>query len=174
MQTELEISLKQFDMLHSLLSELQKKFMSGTAAATGFILLGIGWFASAADSAPVLKQFPHFLWVVALAPVLGAALYCYGAWLVHQQSQNTAAALGQLDDMPGEIYESRVVSRNQFFIFSAGVVLLSMILGGCIYCAGKAAPEKDDNSDEDETILQVSLPHTRIQLLVDHPQHQNM
>src|SRR5437660_11378122 len=87
MQTESEINLKQFDMLCSLLGELHKRFMSGTAASAGFILLGIVWFANTKDSAPFLRQFPHFLWIVALAPVLGALLYSYCAWLVHKRSQ---------------------------------------------------------------------------------------
>jgi hypothetical protein len=41
METGLEIRLKQFDMLNSLLGELQKGLMSGTSATAGFILLGI-------------------------------------------------------------------------------------------------------------------------------------
>jgi hypothetical protein len=158
MQIESEINLTQFDTLVSLLAELQKRFMSGTAASAAFILVCIVWFASAKDSAPFLKQFPHFLWLVALAPVLGAMLYSYCAWLVYKRSQKIATGLDRLCVMPSELYESSVVSRGQFFVFSAGVVLLSMILGGCIYCAGKSAADEED-TNEDETIMQVSLRH---------------
>ncbi|WP_035347327.1 hypothetical protein [Edaphobacter aggregans] len=169
MQTELEIDLKQSDLLHSLLRELQKSFMRGTFATAGFILVGIGWLVTAKDSAPFLKDYPHFAWIVALAPILGAVLYCYAAWLVHRRSQNTVAALRRFDIMPSEIYESTIVSRGQFFIFSGGIVLLSMILGGCIYFAAHSSPDEDE-TDEDETFMQVALPHTEIQLIQPHSQ----
>src|ERR1700754_894291 len=128
MQTQTEIDLKQFELLYSQLGELQKRFLSGTAAGAGLLLLGIVWFANTKDSAPFLKQFPHFLWVVALAPVLGALLYSYSAWLVHKKSQKIATSLDYFDPMPREVYETNAISRGQFFVFSAGVVLLSMIL----------------------------------------------
>lgn len=161
MQIASETDLTHFDTLLSLLGALQKRFMSGTAVSAAFILLGIGWFANTKDPAPFLRQFPHFLWIVALTPVLGAALYCYSAWLIHKRSQKIATILDRLDVMPSEFYEISVVSRVQFFVLSAGIVLLSMVLGGCIYCAGKSAPEVED-TNEDEVIMQVSLPHKAI------------
>jgi hypothetical protein len=156
---QIESEIKQLDALHSLLGELQKGLVRGTAAAAGFILVGIVWFASMKDAAPFLKEFPHFAWIAALAPVLGSLLYCYGAWLVHRRSQNIVVVLRRFDVMPSEIYENSIVSRNQFFIFSGGIVLLSLILGGCIYyTARSSSPDKDDN--QDEVIMQVALRHT--------------
>jgi drug/metabolite transporter (DMT)-like permease len=173
MQTESEINLKQFDMLYSSLGELHKRFTGGTAACAGFILLGVVWFANTKDSAPFLRQSPHFLWIVALAPVLGAFLYSYCAWLVHERSQKIAASLDGFYLMSREVYETTAISRNQFFVFSAAILLLSMILGGCIYCAGKSAPDEED-TNEDEVILQVSQPHTETQLLSPHLQLYNL
>jgi hypothetical protein len=163
LQIEIEpaIRLKQFDMLYSSLGELHKKFMNGTAASAGLILLGIVWFANTKDPAPFLSQFPHFLWIVTLAPVLGALLYSYYAWLAHKRSQKLTAALDSFYFMSKEAYETNAVSRNQFFIFSAGVLLLGVILGGCIYGAGKAAPDDQDDSSEEEVIMQVSLHPTQ-------------
>lgn len=164
---QIESEIKQLDALHSLLGELQKGLMRGTAAATGFILVGIGWLVTAPDAAPFLKEHPHFIPIASLAPILASLLYCYGAWLVHKRSQNIVAALRRLDVMPSEIYENSVVSRGQFLIFSGGVVLLSMILGGCIYFAGHSSSDKD-NTDEDEVIMQVVLrqtPETRLPII---------
>ena len=158
MEHELDIRLKQFDMLHSLLRELQKGLMRSTFASAAFILFGIGWFATE-DVAPFVRQHPHFILVAALAPIVGSALYSYGAWLVHKRSQNIVAALRRLDAMPSEVYKNTIVSRGQFFMFSAGIFLLCMILGGCIYLAGHSTPEKDD-SGEDEVIMQVAVPQT--------------
>jgi hypothetical protein len=71
--------------------------------------------------------------------------------------------------MPREVYESSVISRRQFFAFSAGVVLLSMILGGCIYYAGKSVSDDDDDPNEDEVLQQVSLPHPKLQRIPPTP-----
>jgi hypothetical protein len=54
METGLEIRLKQFDMLNSLLGELQKGLMTGTSATAGLILLGIAGLS-------VPKTPRHFL-----------------------------------------------------------------------------------------------------------------
>jgi hypothetical protein len=151
MEPELGIKLKQFDALNALLGEQQKGLIRGTSATAGFILLGIGWFVSAKDSAPFLKEHPHFLWAAALAPVLGSFLYGYVAWLVHKRSQNIVAALRRFVFMPSEIYENSVVSRGQFLVFSGGILLLSVIFGGCIYFAGNSS--QDD--DEDEVFMRV-------------------
>jgi hypothetical protein len=156
MQTDLEI--KQFEMLNSLLGELQKGLMSGTSATAGFILVGIGWFVTAKDAAPFLHEHPYFILVAALAPVLGSLLYAYGAWLVHKRSQNIVAALRRLEGMPPEIYENSVISRGQFFIFAGGIFLLGVVLGGCIYYTGHSSATKDES--EDETYMQVALPST--------------
>jgi hypothetical protein len=157
MQTDLEI--KQFDMLNSLLGELQKGLMTGTSATAGFILVGIGWFVTAKDGAPFLHQHPHFILVAALAPVLAALLYSYGAWLVHKRSQNVVAALRRIEGVPREIYENSVISRGQFFIFAGGILLLCMVLGGCIYYTGHTPPP-DENQDEEYMQVQIALPHT--------------
>jgi hypothetical protein len=157
MQTEIEI--KQFDMLNSLLGELQKGLMTGTSATAGFILVGIGWFVTAKDAAPFLREHPHFILVAALAPVLASLLYSYGAWLVHKRSQNVVTALRRIDGMPPEIYENSIVGRGQFFIFAGGIILLSMVLGGCIYYAGHSSPP-DENQDEEYMQVQIALPHT--------------
>lgn len=151
MEPELEIKLKQFDALNALLGELQKGLIRGTAVAAGFILLGIGWFVSVKESAPFLREHPHFVWAAALAPVLGSFLYGYVAWLVHKRSRNIAAALRRFDFMPSQIYENSVVSRGQFFVFSGGILLLGVILGGCIYFAGTSSKEED----EDEVFMRV-------------------
>jgi len=157
MQTDLEI--KQFEMLTSLLGELQKGLLSGTSATSAFILVGIGWFATAKEAAPFLHERPHFILVAALAPVLGSLLYAYGAWIIHKRSQNIVAALRRLDGMPPEIYENSVIGRGQFLVFAGGVILLGVVLGGCIYYTGHSSATKDE-SDEDETYMQVALPST--------------
>ena len=172
MQIESETNLTHIDALISSLGDLQKRFISGTAVSAAFILLGIGWFANAKETAPFLRQFPHFLWIVALAPVLAALLYSYCAWFVHQRSQKIASALDRLDVVPSVIYEPSIISRSQFFVLSAGVVLLSMILGGCIYCSGKSAPDEED-TNEDEVIMQVSLPRTDMRLVMPYSELQN-
>src|SRR5215469_6864570 len=154
MQSELEVELKQFDMLHSLLDELQKRLMRATFAAAGLLLLGIGWFASE-DVASFLKEHPRFGWFVVLAPIVGSALYCYSAWLVYKRSQKIATTLRDLDVTLTEIYQSSAVSRSQFLVFSGGVILLAMILAGCIYLAVHS-PVQDSN--EDEVLMQVALP----------------
>lgn len=161
MQSELEVELKQFDMLHSLLAELQKQLMRTTLAAAGLLLLGIGWFASE-DVAPYLKEHPQFGWIVVLAPVFGSALYCYSAWLVYRRSQKIAATLRDSDrdsDVTlAEIYQSTAVSRSQILVFSGAIVLLAMILAACIYLAVHT-PVQDSN--EDEVLMQVALPRPR-------------
>jgi hypothetical protein len=89
MQPELELELKPFEMLRSLFDELQKQLMRATFAAAGLLLLGIGWFASE-DVAAFLKEHPRFAWIVALAPVVGSALYCYSGWRVYKRWQKIA------------------------------------------------------------------------------------
>lgn len=155
MQPELELELKPAEMLHSLLDELQKQLMRATFAAAGLLLLGIGWFASE-DVAAFLKDHPRFAWIVVLAPVVGAALYCYSAWLVYKRSQKIAATLRDSDVTLAEIYQSSAVSRSQFLIFSGGVVLLAMILAACIYLAVHSPVQ---NPNEDEVLMQVALTH---------------
>ena len=154
MQPELEIELKPFEMLRSLLDELQKQLMRATFAAASLLLLGIGWFASE-DVAAFLKEHPQFAWIVVLVPVVGSALYCYSAWLVYRRSQKIAATLRDFDVTLAGIYQSGAVSRRQFLIFSGGVVLLAMILAGCIYLAVHSPVQ---NPNEDEVLMQVALP----------------
>ena len=157
MQPELEIELKPFEMLRSLLDELQKQLMRATFAAASLLLLGIGWFASE-DVAAFLKEHPQFAWIVVLVPVVGSALYCYSAWLVYRRSQKIAATLRDFDVTLAGIYQSGAVSRRQFLIFSGGVVLLAMILAGCIYLAVHSPVQ---NPSEDEVLMQVALSRPR-------------
>ena len=156
MQPALEVELRQFDMLHSLLDELQKRLMRATFAAAGLLLLGIGWFASE-DVAPFLKEHAQFGWIVVLAPVFGSTLYCYSAWLVYKRSQKIAATLRYSDVTLAEVYQSSAVSRSQFLVFSGGILLLAMILAGCISLAVHT-PVQGPN--EDEVLQQVALPRT--------------
>jgi hypothetical protein len=125
MLPELELELKSFEMLRSLLDELQKQLMRAPFAASGLLLLGIGWFASE-DVAAFLKEHPRFAWIVVLALVVGSVLYCYSAWRVYKRWQKIAATLRYSDVTLAEIYQGSAVSRSQFFVFSGGVVLLAM------------------------------------------------
>jgi uncharacterized membrane protein len=153
MLPELELELKSFEILRSLLDELQKQLMRAPFAAAGLLLLGIGWFASE-DVAAFLKEHPRFAWIVVLALVVGSVLYCYSAWRVYKRWQKIAATLRYSDVTLAEIYQSSAVSRSQFFVFSGGVVLLAMILAGCIYLAVHSPVQ---NSNEDEVLMQVAL-----------------
>jgi hypothetical protein len=162
MQTEVDVELKQVEMLHSLLDDLQKQLMRATFAAAGLLLLGIGWFASE-DVAAFLKDHPHFAWIAVLAPVFATALYCYGVWLIYKRSQKIAATLKHFDDPLADIYQSSAVSRTQFLVFSGGIVLLAVILAACMYAAVHA-PVQDSN--EQEILMQAALPrpaHLRLQ-----------
>jgi uncharacterized membrane protein len=153
MLPELELELKSFEMLRSLLDELQKQLMRAPFAAAGLLLLGIGWFASE-DVTAFLKEHPRFARIVVLALVVGSVLYCYSAWRVYKRWQKIAATLRYSDVTLAEIYQSSAVSRSQFFVFSGGVVLLAMILAGCIYLAVHSPVQ---NSNEDEVLMQVAL-----------------
>ena len=95
MPPELELELKSFEMLRSLLDELQKQLMRATFAAAGLLLLGIGWFASE-DVAAFLKEHPRFAWIVVLALVVGSVLYCYSACRVYKRWQRSSPPLDTL------------------------------------------------------------------------------
>jgi len=150
MLPELELELKSFEILRSLLDELQKQLM---LCRSRLALARIGWFASE-DVAAFLKEHPRFAWIVVLALVVGSVLYCYSAWRVYKRWQKIAATLRYSDVTLAEIYQSSAVSRSQFFVFSGGVVLLAMILAGCIYLAVHSPVQ---NSNEDEVLMQVAL-----------------
>lgn len=155
MQTEVDVELKQVEMLHSLLDGLQRQLTRATFAAAALLLLGIGWFASE-DVAAFLKDRPHFAWIAVLAPVFATALYCYGAALIYNRSRKIAATLRHFDDPLVEIYQSSAVSRTQFLVFSGGIVLLAVILAACLYVAVHA-PVQDSN--QEEILMQAALPH---------------
>jgi hypothetical protein len=118
----------EFDLHVSHITETHKAFIDNTGKVAGFLLLGLGWFATSESARAYLAAAPYIARLAALAVVAAFGFSAVASWIAYRVTEQALRRLAVLDYLPPSAYAARRLSLPTFVVCVAGNGVLATLL----------------------------------------------
>ena len=119
---------EEFDLLVQHVTDTHKSFVDNTAKVAGFLLLAIGWLATASDARTFLSGNKGFACIAAIAVAAAYFLSVWASKIAYNASRRAIGRLGELSYLPPSAYRDRALNQSTFAVCVVGNGVLAAVL----------------------------------------------
>jgi hypothetical protein len=117
-----------FNHLYSELKSEQEYFLKFTLAATGTLLLIVGWFLTSENGQRFISSLKSKVYIVDFIILVTYITEVLLSYVMYKKSKNISKQLFELDYLPKEYYDFKIISLNIFFLIVTGHFFLYSFL----------------------------------------------
>jgi hypothetical protein len=119
---------EEFDLLVQHVTDIQKSFVENTAKVAGFLLLAMGWLATAKEARTFLSNNEIFAVIAAITVAVTYVLSVWASAIAYSASAKAIKRLSELSWLDSPAYENRALDKNTFYVCVIGNGALASVL----------------------------------------------